>query len=307
MAKRVRAAGLQGQTRWSNSIRCARLAGGDRCIENQNGISRTRNWDSIWWVTACHDLTIGIQALPAPIDEAISKYDLVAASVPGNRQFRGPGSPEHQRIFSCLRRGGSGRPAGRVDIDLSREPPRPGTGGEEVFQKTSAHVAGGREPNAAASNPEVFRSCTAIRRRKIPKWKGNLRTIVQCATCYAGEKKATYIRNASSSLSSRLKAEATIRGNRRRAISGNLEIARHEEPHFARRPHQKSFPRPQLSHRNTVSRSEDFNATRSRRGNRRCHDSRHLRQCAESRTRRQHRRRCDPNFQPTGEVSDENL
>src|SRR3954451_10347369 len=73
--------------------------------------------------------------LPAPIDEAISKYDLVAASVlSGNRNFEA-------RVHQSIKANFLMSPplvvafalAGRVDIDLSQEPIGKGKNGENVF------------------------------------------------------------------------------------------------------------------------------------------------------------------------------
>src|SRR5204862_1499590 len=75
--------------------------------------------------------------LPAPIDEAISKYDLVAASVlSGNRNFEA-------RVHQSIKANFLMSPplvvafalAGRIDNDLSKESLGKGNKGEEVFLK----------------------------------------------------------------------------------------------------------------------------------------------------------------------------
>src|SRR5207244_4650018 len=75
--------------------------------------------------------------LRAPIDEAISKYDLVAASVlSGNRNFEA-------RVHQSIKENFLMSPplvvafalAGRVDIDLSKEPLGKGKKGEDVYVK----------------------------------------------------------------------------------------------------------------------------------------------------------------------------
>src|SRR3974390_3313083 len=73
--------------------------------------------------------------LPAPVDEAVSKYDLVAASVlSGNRNFEA-------RVHQSIKANFLMSPplvvafalAGRVDIDLSKEPIGKGKKGEAVY------------------------------------------------------------------------------------------------------------------------------------------------------------------------------
>src|SRR5439155_17936198 len=75
--------------------------------------------------------------LPAPVDEAISKYDLVAASVlSGNRNFEA-------RVHQSIKANFLMSPplvvafalAGRVDIDLSTEPLGKGNDGKDVYLK----------------------------------------------------------------------------------------------------------------------------------------------------------------------------
>src|SRR5204863_8510561 len=75
--------------------------------------------------------------LAAPIDEAISKHDLVAASVlSGNRNFEA-------RVHQSIKANFLMSPplvvafalAGRVDIDLTREPIGKGKTGQDVYLK----------------------------------------------------------------------------------------------------------------------------------------------------------------------------
>src|SRR5213594_3377995 len=111
--------------------------------------------------------------LPAPIDEAISKYDLVAASVlSGNRNFEA-------RIHQSIKANFLMSPplvvafalAGRVDIDLTKEPLGKGTDGREVFLKdlwpTLQEV---RDAMQSALKPEVFRRLYHDFAEQNPKW-----------------------------------------------------------------------------------------------------------------------------------------
>ena len=111
--------------------------------------------------------------LPAPVDEAIGKYDLVAASVlSGNRNFEA-------RVHQSIKANFLMSPplvvafalAGRVDIDLSREPIGKGKDGEAVFLKdiwpTLQEV---RDLMQAALKPDVFRRLYRDFAGQNPKW-----------------------------------------------------------------------------------------------------------------------------------------
>lgn len=111
--------------------------------------------------------------LPAPIDEAISKYDLVAASVlSGNRNFEA-------RVHQSIKANFLMSPplvvafalAGRVNIDLSKEPLGKGKKGEDVYLKdiwpTLQEV---RDQMQAALKPEVFRQLYRDFAEQNPKW-----------------------------------------------------------------------------------------------------------------------------------------
>jgi aconitate hydratase A / 2-methylisocitrate dehydratase len=111
--------------------------------------------------------------LPAPIDEAISKYDLVAASVlSGNRNFEA-------RIHQSIKANFLMSPplvvafalAGRVNIDLSKEPIGKGKKGEDVYLKdiwpTLQEV---RDQMQSALKPEVFQKLYRDFAEQNPKW-----------------------------------------------------------------------------------------------------------------------------------------
>jgi aconitate hydratase len=111
--------------------------------------------------------------LPAPIDEAISKYDLVAASVlSGNRNFEA-------RVHQSIKANFLMSPplvvafalAGRVNIDLTKEPIGKGKKGEDVYLKdiwpTLQEV---RDQMQAALKPEVFQKLYRDFAEQNPKW-----------------------------------------------------------------------------------------------------------------------------------------
>ena len=111
--------------------------------------------------------------LAAPIDEAIGKYDLVAASVlSGNRNFEA-------RVHQSIKANFLMSPplvvafalAGRVDIDLSRQPLGKGKDGREVYLKdiwpTLQEV---RDLLQSALKPEVFRQLYRDFAAQNPKW-----------------------------------------------------------------------------------------------------------------------------------------
>ena len=111
--------------------------------------------------------------LPTAVDEAIGKHDVIAASVlSGNRNFEA-------RVHQSIKANFLMSPplvvafalAGRVDIDLSREPLGKGKAGEDVFLKdiwpTLQEV---RDRMEAALKPEVFRRLYRDFAGQNPKW-----------------------------------------------------------------------------------------------------------------------------------------
>ena len=111
--------------------------------------------------------------LPAPVDEAIGKYDLVAASVlSGNRNFE---ARVHQNVKANFLMSPplvvAFALAGHVDIDLSREPIGKGKGGEDVFLKDIwPSLEEVRSLMHAALKPEVFRQLYRDFVSQNPKW-----------------------------------------------------------------------------------------------------------------------------------------
>jgi len=111
--------------------------------------------------------------LAAPIEEAVTKNDLVAASVlSGNRNFE---ARVHQNIKANFLMSPplvvAFAIAGRVDIDLAKEPLGKDTKGADVFLKdiwpTLREV---RDAMQAALKPEVFRKLYTDFASQNPKW-----------------------------------------------------------------------------------------------------------------------------------------
>ncbi|HWH71135.1 MAG TPA: aconitate hydratase AcnA, partial [Candidatus Sulfotelmatobacter sp.] len=111
--------------------------------------------------------------LPSPVDEAVGKHDLVAASVlSGNRNFEA-------RVHQSIKANFLMSPplvvafalAGRIDIDLSREPIGKGKDGQEVFLKdiwpTLQEI---RDLLQIALNREVFQQLYRDFAKQNPKW-----------------------------------------------------------------------------------------------------------------------------------------
>ena len=136
LAKKAVERGLQ-----VNPLVKASLAPGSRVVTdylNQTGLQKYLDQLGFNLVGYGCTTCIGNSGpLPAPVDEAIGKYDLVAASVlSGNRNFEA-------RVHQSIKANFLMSPplvvafalAGRVDIDLSREPIGKGKGGQDVFLK----------------------------------------------------------------------------------------------------------------------------------------------------------------------------
>ncbi|HRI83469.1 MAG TPA: aconitate hydratase AcnA, partial [Opitutaceae bacterium] len=131
--------------------------------------------------------------LAAPIEEAVVKHDLVAASVlSGNRNFE---ARVHQNIKANFLMSPplvvAFALAGRVDIDLSKEPLGTDKTGSAVFLKdiwpTLQEV---RDQMQAALKPEVFRRLYSNFAEQNPKWNEIPSTT---GNVYAFDTKSTYI------------------------------------------------------------------------------------------------------------------
>ena len=203
--------------------------------------------------------------LPAPIDEAIGKYDLVAASVlSGNRNFEA-------RIHQSIKANFLMSPplvvafalAGRVDIDLTTEPIGRGKNGKDVYLKeiwpTLQEV---RDQMQKALTPEVFRQLYRDFAEQNPKWneipatKGN---------DYEWDPASTYIQEPPffSSFSLQPGEIHEIKGARALGIFGDSVTTDHISPAGSIK---KNSPAGKYLLEHGVA-FEEFNSYGSRRGN----------------------------------------
>jgi aconitate hydratase len=203
--------------------------------------------------------------LPAPVDEAISKHDLVAASVlSGNRNFEA-------RVHQSIKANFLMSPplvvafalAGRVDIDLSHEPLGTGTDGRDVYLKdiwpTLQEV---RDQMQAALKPEVFRRLYSNFADQNPKWN---EIPASTGTVYQWDANSTYIQEPPYFADFNLEAGAIteIKAARPLGIFGDSVTTDHISPAGSIK---KSSPAGKylLDHNVTF---EEFNSYGSRRGN----------------------------------------
>ena len=203
--------------------------------------------------------------LPAPVEEAIAQNDLVVAAVlSGNRNFEA-------RIHQSIKANFLMSPplvvafalAGRVDIDLAKEPIGKGKDGQPVFLKdlwpTSQEI---RDQMRAALRPEIFRQLYRDFAEQNPKWneipssRGNV---------YEWEATSTYIQEppffANFSLKPGVIGE--INGARALGIFGDSVTTDHISPAGSIK---RSSPAGQYLLAQGVA-CEDFNSYGSRRGN----------------------------------------
>jgi aconitate hydratase len=199
------------------------------------------------------------------IEEAVTKNDLVAASVlSGNRNFE---ARVHQNIKANFLMSPplvvAFALAGRVDIDLSREPVGRDTGGKDVYLKDLwPSLQEVRDLLASALKPEIFRRLYTDFAKQNPKWNEIPST---AGNVYQFDSKSTYIQEppffADFSMSPGTIAE--IKGARVLGIFGDSVTTDHISPAGAIK---KSAPAGRYLIENGVS-YEEFNSYGSRRGN----------------------------------------
>jgi aconitate hydratase len=203
--------------------------------------------------------------LPAPVDEAIGKYDVIAASVlSGNRNFEA-------RVHQSIKANFLMSPplvvafalAGRVDIDLSREPLGKGKDGEDVFLKDlwpTLHEVHDRM--AAALKPEVFRRLYRDFVGQNPKWN---EIPASGGNVYAWDADSTYIQEPPffQKFGLRPGEIREIKGARALGIFGDSVTTDHISPAGSIKP---SSPAGKYLVERGVA-VEDFNSYGSRRGN----------------------------------------
>ncbi|MBI2814726.1 MAG: aconitate hydratase AcnA [Opitutae bacterium] len=203
--------------------------------------------------------------LAAPIEEAVVKNDLVAASVlSGNRNFE---ARVHQNIKSNFLMSPplvvAFALAGRVDIDMATDPIGTGSDGRKVFLKdiwpTLKEV---RDQMAAALKPEVFRRLYTDFAAQNPKWNEIPST---AGNVYAFDAQSTYIQEPPFFTNFALTPGSIrpINGARALGIFGDSVTTDHISPAGAIK---KTSPAGQYLLDNGVA-FEDFNSYGSRRGN----------------------------------------
>ncbi len=203
--------------------------------------------------------------LAASIDEAIAKHDVVAASVlSGNRNFEA-------RVHQSIKANFLMSPplvvafalAGRVDIDLSRDPIGKGKDGKDVYLKeiwpTLKEV---RDQMQAALKPEVFRKLYRDFAGQNPKWN---EIPSSTGNVYQWDEESTYIQEPPFFKNFSLKPGtiAEIKGARPLGIFGDSVTTDHISPAGGIK---KTSPAGKYLLEHSVA-FEDFNSYGSRRGN----------------------------------------
>jgi len=203
--------------------------------------------------------------LAAPIEEAVVKNDLVAASVlSGNRNFE---ARVHQNIKANFLMSPplvvAFALAGRVDIDLSKDSIGTGSDGRSVMLKdiwpTLQEV---RDQMQAALKPEVFRKLYSNFAEQNPKWNEIPSTT---GNVYAFDTKSTYIQEPPyfANFSLTPGSIQPIAGARALGIFGDSVTTDHISPAGAIK---KTSPAGKFLLENGVE-FADFNSYGSRRGN----------------------------------------
>ncbi len=203
--------------------------------------------------------------LAAPIEEAIVKNDLIAASVlSGNRNFE---ARVHQNIKSNFLMSPplvvAFALAGRVDIDMTNEPLGTGQDGHPVMLKDIwPSLQEVRDQMQAALKPEVFRRLYTDFAAQNPKWN---EIPSSTGNVYQFDPKSTYIQEPPffAGFSMQPGAIQPITGAKALGIFGDSVTTDHISPAGAIK---KASPAGRYLVENGVP-FEDFNSYGSRRGN----------------------------------------
>ncbi len=252
-----------------NPVVKSSLAPGSRVVTDYlNKTGLTPYLDQLGFQTVGYGCTTCIGnsgPLAAPVEEAVVKNDLVAASVlSGTRNFE---ARVHQNIKANFLMSPplvvAFALAGRADIDLSSEPIGTGNDGKNVFLKdiwpTIQEV---RDQMQAALKPEVFRKLYTDFAAQNPKWNEIPSTT---GNVYAFDAKSTYIQEPPFFTNFGMKPGTIteIKGARALGIFGDSVTTDHISPAGAIK---KSSPAGKYLLDNGVT-FEDFNSYGSRRGN----------------------------------------
>jgi aconitate hydratase len=203
--------------------------------------------------------------LPSPVEDAINKYDLVAASVlSGNRNFEA-------RVHQSIKANFLMSPplvvafalAGRVDLDLSSEPLGAGKDGKPVFLRDLwPSLREVRDLMQAALQPEVFRKLYRDFAAQNPKWN---EVPSSTGLVYQWDADSTYIQEPPffENFGMRPGEIQEIRGARALAIFGDSVTTDHISPAGSIK---KTSPAGDYLIKHGVV-PPDFNSYGSRRGN----------------------------------------
>jgi aconitate hydratase len=195
-------AGLLAKKLWSavlqvNPLVKTSLAPGSRVVTDylEKPVS-SRTWTGSASIPLAYGCTtcIGNSGPLAPnIEEAVGKHDVVAASVlSGNRNFEA-------RVHQSIKANFLMSPplvvafalAGRIDLDLAKDPIGKGKGGQDVFLKDIwPSMQEIRQLLNSALKPEVFRSLYSDFEAQNPKWNEIPSTI---GDVYKWDAQSTYI------------------------------------------------------------------------------------------------------------------
>jgi aconitate hydratase len=264
LAKKAVAKGLKVNPAVKSS-----LAPGSRVVTDYlNKTGLTPYLDQLGFQTVGYGCTTCIGnsgPLAAPIEEAVVKHDLVAASVlSGNRNFE---ARVHQNIKANFLMSPplvvAFALAGRVDIDMAHEPIGQDQAGANVYLKdlwpTLQEV---RDQMAAALKPEVFRRLYTDFAAQNPKWNEIPAT---AGNVYAFDAASTYIQEPPffTHFAMQPGRIAEIKGARALGIFGDSVTTDHISPAGAIK---KNSPAGQYLLANGVT-FENFNSYGSRRGN----------------------------------------
>jgi aconitate hydratase len=203
--------------------------------------------------------------LPAAVEDAISKYDLVAASVlSGNRNFEA-------RVHQSIKANFLMSPplvvafalAGRVDIDLTRDPIGTGKNGKPVYLRDLwPSLREIHDLMQTALQPEVYRKLFKNFAAQNPKWN---EIPSSTGNVYGWDRRSTYIQEPPFFEKFQMQAGEIreIKGARALAIFGDSVTTDHISPAGSIK---KTSPAGKYLIENDVE-PADFNSYGSRRGN----------------------------------------
>ncbi len=203
--------------------------------------------------------------LPQAVEEAVTAHDLVVASVlSGNRNFE---ARVHQNVKANFLMSPplvvAFALAGRVDIDLTREPLGTGKDGKAVYLRDLwPSLDEIRDVMQSALKPEIFRKLYRDFSEQNPKWNEIPATAGQL---YSWDAKSTYIQHPPffENFSMRAGSIGDIRGARPLGIFGDSVTTDHISPAGAIKA---ASPAGKFLVDNGVA-PQDFNSYGSRRGN----------------------------------------